>query len=278
MIYHLVPVQDGTLTDSIAAVEAAWAKVARDIGQDPDFVIASTHGKRAIDNFALFKPHLKEEEEIEREVQRFEESILWFADAYNRHDPGFSTTSSEYTNIALTPPSSSPPGTGSHTPALVRSANGSDVSLSLSSTSSEDDVAEALLPRNAVLLNPSLSQRVLNFLNLSSESVNDTSIQSSPISGDAECLPLVSDDDLALDVVEDDIPMISLHNLESLKPTQKLSTYVPEAWQLEAASVDRSVRILPGVRKMISSIPDGRYAIATSGAKTYGEPNLLTHL
>lgn len=27
--------QDGTLTDSIAAVEAAWGKVAKDIGQDP---------------------------------------------------------------------------------------------------------------------------------------------------------------------------------------------------------------------------------------------------
>ena len=43
-----------------------------------------------------------------------------------------------------------------------------------------------------------------------------------------------------------------------------------EAWQIEAASVDRSVRILPGVRKMIDSIPEGRYAVATSGAKTYG--------
>lgn len=42
------------------------------------------------------------------------------------------------------------------------------------------------------------------------------------------------------------------------------------AWQLEAASVDRSVRILPGVKDMMSSIPDGRYAVATSGAKTYG--------
>ncbi len=43
-----------------------------------------------------------------------------------------------------------------------------------------------------------------------------------------------------------------------------------EAWQLEATTVDRSVRILPGVKKMIDSIPAGRYAVATSGAKTYG--------
>ncbi|KAJ2965617.1 hypothetical protein NUW54_g14059 [Trametes sanguinea] len=32
---------DGTLTDSIAAVEAAWGKVANDIGQDPAYVIAA---------------------------------------------------------------------------------------------------------------------------------------------------------------------------------------------------------------------------------------------
>ena len=44
-----------------------------------------------------------------------------------------------------------------------------------------------------------------------------------------------------------------------------------EAWQVEAAAVDRSVRILPGVKKLMDSIPEGRYAVATSGAKTYGK-------
>lgn len=43
-----------------------------------------------------------------------------------------------------------------------------------------------------------------------------------------------------------------------------------EAWQLEAAGVDRSVRILPGVKRVMNSIPKGKYAVATSGAKTYG--------
>lgn len=33
--------------------------------------------------------------------------------------------------------------------------------------------------------------------------------------------------------------------------------------------VDRSVKILPGVRRMIDAIPEGRYAVATSGATTY---------
>ncbi|PIL27054.1 hypothetical protein GSI_10193 [Ganoderma sinense ZZ0214-1] len=78
---------DGTLTDSIAAVEAAWSKVARDIGQDPAYVIAATHGKRAIDNLAQFKPHIAAHE-MDAEVQAFEESILFFADAYAMHGPG----------------------------------------------------------------------------------------------------------------------------------------------------------------------------------------------
>ena len=33
--------------------------------------------------------------------------------------------------------------------------------------------------------------------------------------------------------------------------------------------VDMSVRILPGVRELIKSLPTGKYAVATSGAKTY---------
>ena len=43
-----------------------------------------------------------------------------------------------------------------------------------------------------------------------------------------------------------------------------------EAWQLEAASVDRSILMLPGVKKFIDSIPAGRYAVATSATKTLG--------
>ncbi|EEB86820.1 hypothetical protein MPER_16083, partial [Moniliophthora perniciosa FA553] len=78
---------DGTLTDSISAVEAAWGKVANDIGQDPAYVIAATHGKRAVDNLAQFKPHIQAHE-MDDEVQKFEESILFFADAYNKHGPG----------------------------------------------------------------------------------------------------------------------------------------------------------------------------------------------
>jgi len=41
-------------------------------------------------------------------------------------------------------------------------------------------------------------------------------------------------------------------------------------WELEAAAMDRSVRVLPGVKALLASIPEGRYAVATFGAKTYG--------
>ena len=57
---------------------------------------------------------------------------------------------------------------------------------------------------------------------------------------------------------------------EAYAPKQQLKQDVVAAWQVEAASIDRSVRILPGVKKMLSCIPKGRYAVATSGAKTYG--------
>jgi hypothetical protein len=41
-------------------------------------------------------------------------------------------------------------------------------------------------------------------------------------------------------------------------------------WELEAAAVDRAVRVLPGVKALLASIPEGLYAVPTSGAKTYG--------
>ena len=51
--------QDGTLTDSIAAVEAAWTAKANELGMDPEHVIAATHGRRASDNLQELIPSLK---------------------------------------------------------------------------------------------------------------------------------------------------------------------------------------------------------------------------
>jgi len=70
--------------------------------------------------------------------------------------------------------------------------------------------------------------------------------------------------------MEDDQEEIEAAELEN-----KSKQHALEAWQQEAASVDRAVRILPGVKKMIDSIPAGKYAVATSGAKTYGELFLI---
>jgi hypothetical protein len=46
------------------------------------------------------------------------------------------------------------------------------------------------------------------------------------------------------------------------------SPFMDDAEELEKLE-DMAVRILPGVRKMIDSLPTGKYAVATSGAKTY---------
>ncbi|KAK1231253.1 hypothetical protein PQX77_005637 [Marasmius sp. AFHP31] len=51
---------DDTLTNSTSAVEAAWGRVAQELNMDRDYVIAATHGKRAIDNLRQLKPHLQE--------------------------------------------------------------------------------------------------------------------------------------------------------------------------------------------------------------------------
>lgn len=223
--------QDGTLTDSIAAVEAAWGKVAKDIGQDPTYVIAATHGKRAVDNLAQFKPHIKEHQ-MDSEVNAFEESILYFADAYNLHGPGSrqgsrrnsmqsSAASSAVDTPALTPNSSAPSTRpSSRAPSFVGG-----------------------LSQLAAIRRPSFIHRVSNLLALSTIPQGDPIIVESPI--------FEEDDEIVGDLSKEE-----KHQLQ--------------AWQLEASAVDRSVRILPGVKRMIDSIPAGRYAVATSGAKTYG--------
>ncbi|KAG9316034.1 HAD-like protein [Chiua virens] len=210
---------DGTLTDSIAAVEAAWGKVAKDIGQDPAYVIAATHGKRAVDNLAQFKPEIKPHE-MDAEVQNFEESILFFADAYGVHGPG-STVNSTPRSAREKP-----------TPELVTSLAGS-----LPSSRASSFVAPgSRRPSFASRLNGMLAMSTV-----SQVSIYDGRYVDSLIAEEEEVLSFETD----------------------------AKKHCLEAWQIEATSVDRAVRILPGVRKMIDSIPTGRYAVATSGAKTY---------
>lgn len=223
---------DGTLTDSIQAVEAAWGKVAKDIGQDPQHVIAATHGKRAVDNLAQFKPHIKAHE-MDDAVQTFEESILFFADAYTIHGPGSRTPSRPTTrsnSFAATPIDS-----GATTPALTDSSAPNSRQSSFVSSR-----------------RPSFGQRLLGRLNMTSVPIMTPATQ---VAADIE--------DAQEGIRVDD------QVFEEESEAEKKARHTLAAWQLEATAVDRSVRILPGVKKIIESIPAGRYAVATSGAKTY---------
>ncbi|KAJ7109454.1 HAD-like protein [Mycena epipterygia] len=209
---------DGTLTDSIAAVEAAWAKVAQEIGQDVQEVIALTHGKRAVDNLAMLKPDI-EEHEMDAAVAAFEDSILFYADAFHKYGPGSRLTGQE-----------SIPSSGAPTPALLsdsRSSAASSAPLSRqpSSTGQMDPIRPSFVSRLSQML-------IATALELEEEALR----------------ALIKEDK-----EESKIPF----NDE------------PQAWELEAATVNRSVKILPGVRRMLSSIPKDRFAVATSGARTY---------
>lgn len=223
------------MTDSIAAVEAAWGKVATDIGQDPAYVIAATHGKRAVDNLAQFKPHIKAHE-MDDEVTAFEETILFFADAYNKHGPGSRNNS---------PASYSPASSASDTPELTP-ANSATSSAAVSRTSSFAG-SLALNQLNAFRHRPSFASRVSRLLTMSSVREDE----------------LREFDDPVMEEVQQEF-------VAEEQAKQKLVTHALQAWQIEATAVDRSVKILPGVKNMIASIPEGHYAVATSGAKTYG--------
>ncbi|KAJ7722442.1 HAD-like domain-containing protein [Mycena maculata] len=198
------------LTDSISAVEAAWGKVALDIGQDPAHVIVTTHGKRAVDNLSLFKPSIKAHE-MDDEVTNF---ILYYADPCNRHGPG------SRQNSVSNSPLDSPFCSGYATPAL-----------SASSSTPSSRRSSMVQSRR-----PSFASRLFSILSMSG--VPESS----------------RDHDLIM---------------KGETAQEKLQRHQFEAWQLEAKSVDRSVRILPVVKRVMDSIPAGRYAVATSGAKTY---------
>jgi hypothetical protein len=191
-------------------------------------VIAATHGKRAVDNLAQFKPAIKAHE-MDAEVQNFEESILFFADAHRIHGPGSVVNPLGFSSSPLSPNTS-----GEATPELATSPASSLASSRASSFA-------ALGSRR-----PSFASRLNGMLAMSA--VPEASIYDARYS-----------DGLIIEEEEDII---------TFEPDSKKLCL--EAWQIEATSVDRSVRILPGVRKMIDSIPEGRYAVATSGAKTYG--------
>ncbi|KAJ7774499.1 HAD-like protein [Mycena maculata] len=214
---------DGTLTDSIAAVEAAWTRVAEEIGRDPAEVIALTHGKRAVDNLAMLKPDI-EEDEMDAAVAAFEQSILFYADAFHKYGPG---RHGEQASL---------PSSGALTPALW-----SDSSSESSATSSGPPSRQPSSAGNMDPIRPGFVTRLSQMLV-------------------ATALELEAKGSRRL---------IEEEGYYNHKEERKSPLNQPQAWEAEAEAVNRSVKILPGVRRMLSSIPNDRYAVATSGAKTY---------
>lgn len=53
---------DGTLINSLAAVDRAWRKWAVTYGLDPDYVTERIHGRRAVDSIAVLKPDVDQVE------------------------------------------------------------------------------------------------------------------------------------------------------------------------------------------------------------------------
>ena len=63
---------DGTLVNSLSAVERCWLKFAKRHHLDHDYVLTSIHGRKAIDNIKLFLPD-KPNEEIKQEFNWMEQ-------------------------------------------------------------------------------------------------------------------------------------------------------------------------------------------------------------
>lgn len=57
---------DGTLVNSLPAVDRAWRTWATEFGLDPDYVAPRIHGKRAVDSILILAPHLDQLEAFKR--------------------------------------------------------------------------------------------------------------------------------------------------------------------------------------------------------------------
>lgn len=182
----------------------------------------------------MFKPEIKAHE-MDDAVMDFENSILFFADAYNRHGPGSRQNSGANTPYD-SPFSMTPASSGFATPALTPGSSAP------SSRASSFAASQSRRPSFATRLGSLLRLTALPEARIS-EAYNNPFEESIVEQGGA---------------------------WEDETEKEKRQRHQLEAWQIEASGVDRSVRILPGVKRLMDSIPTGKYAVATSGAKTYG--------
>ncbi|GAA5964868.1 hypothetical protein JCM21900_006776 [Sporobolomyces salmonicolor] len=221
---------DGTLVDSIAAVEAAWSSVAAEIGKPADEVIAATHGRRAIDNLRDLKPKLRRltNEQMEPHVEEFEKRILKEADEFTER---------------------------------VRSRRSSASSSRRGSTSSSRRPSQAGSRRGSSSSGPNPLLTGLAGGQFGMTRMPDTK------KSDSATLEHVSAKLANLDTND---RMAQLDNPfddddESEDDHFDLNDYTEE----EIGCRNASIRILPGVRRLIDSLPKERFAVATSSAKTY---------
>ncbi|BGP53210.1 hypothetical protein JCM8202v2_000769 [Rhodotorula sphaerocarpa] len=227
---------DGTLVDSI---KAAWGSVAKELGKDPEEVIAATHGRRAIDNLRDLQPKLRRltNEQMEPHVEEFEKKILKEADEFTEK---------------------------------VKVRRASESSSRRNSTSSSRRNSRRTSSSSG--RNPLLSGLAGGQFGMSSISNG----QSGQESGDASPKPDGDDADLdtvnqklaTLNTGDDRMAQLDADPFEDSDEEDSgfdLDEYTEE----EIGCRNKSVRILPGVRRLIDSLPSGRYAVATSGAKTY---------
>ncbi|WP_210479274.1 HAD-IA family hydrolase [Naasia sp. SYSU D00948] len=63
---------DGTLVDSTAVVETAWHRLSERFGVDPDVVLASIHGVRAVDSIRRWAPPGSDIDALVEELTEFE--------------------------------------------------------------------------------------------------------------------------------------------------------------------------------------------------------------
>ena len=137
--------QEGTLTDCVAAVEAAWTALAVEVEKDPAYVLAVTHGRRTADGLEMLKPHIRPAT-MDAEVHAFEASVLAIADAdAHTHD---TCCCQRGPGPASRP--SSPPAGGLPTPPLSVCGSSSDGrSSSASSSSASPTSTRATTPERA---------------------------------------------------------------------------------------------------------------------------------
>lgn len=214
---------DGTLVDSIKAVESAWGAVAQELNRDPQEVIDATHGRRAIDNLKDLKPHLRRNSnaEMEPHVEAFETEILRQADHFHKE---------------------------------VRSRRSSQASSKRQSR--ETSRKNSIIPQDHKPRRPSSLSQSITADGVSSRmaALGLKPLTQAPVNGISNEDPNTSNiDEDVFD--EDDEDAADIHTSDEEVDVSDLT--------------DKSVRILPGVRALIDSLPDGRYAVATSGAKTY---------